>query len=255
MFNEDFSALAAKAKKKITLLENNPLGYFLSSALAGIYVGLSMILIFTIGGLLNGAPYTKVVMGASFGISLSLVLLLGADLFTGNNFIMAGGLFSKTISFKSAVKLWVVCYIGNWIGSVFIATLFYLGDFATGAVGEYIATSAASKMNHSFFVLFIRGVLCNILVCLAVWSDYRCKSESGKLIMIFWCLFAFITSGFEHSVANMTLFTIAMLAPFGEAVSMSAYLHNIMAVTLGNMVGGILFVALPYYIISRKSNV
>jgi nitrite transporter len=90
------------------------------------------------------------------------------------------------------------------------------------------------------------------LVCLAVWSSYRAKSESGKLIMIFWCLFVFVTAGFEHSIANMTLLTIALLKPFSAAVSIGGYFYNILVVILGNMVGGILLVALPYAAISRQ---
>ena len=91
--------------------------------------------------------------------------------------------------------------------------------------------------------------------CLAVWCGYRCKSESGKLIMIFWCLFAFITCGFEHSVANMTLLTVGMISPFESAVSLTGYLYNISVVSLGNMVGGILFLAVPYFIIAKKKEV
>ena len=90
------------------------------------------------------------------------------------------------------------------------------------------------------------------LVCLAVWCGFKCKSESGKLIMIFWCLFAFITTGFEHSIANMTLLTISLLAPMEAAVTIGGYAYNLIVVTLGNMVGGILFVAIPYYLISKK---
>ena len=150
------------------------------------------------------------------------------------------------------LKVWALCWIGNFIGSFLLAGLFYLGGFASGSVGEFIATSSLTKMSVPILPLFIRGVLCNILVCLAVWCGFRCKSESGKLIMVFWCLFVFITAGFEHSVANMTLLSISLLSPMGVAVSLSGLVYNLVVVTLGNMVGAILFVALPYYIISKK---
>lgn len=90
------------------------------------------------------------------------------------------------------------------------------------------------------------------MVCLAVWVSYRLKSESGKLILIFWCLFVFVTAGFEHSIANMSLLTIALLKPFGAAVSLAGYFYNILVVILGNMTGGILLVVLPYYFISAE---
>jgi nitrite transporter NirC len=94
-----------------------------------------------------------------------------------------------------------------------------------------------------------------MLVCLAIWCSFRCKSESGKLIMIFWCLFAFITSGFEHSIANMTLLSIGLMAPFSASIGFVGYFYNILIVSLGNMVGGILFIALPYFLISKKENI
>ena len=111
----------------------------------------------------------------------------------------------------------------------------------------------ATKMSLPAQELFFRGLFCNILVCLAVWCTFRCKDDVSKLIMIFWCLFIFITAGFEHSVANMTLLTIGLLSPGTAAVSIAGYIYNIGVVTLGNMIGGIFFVAIPYYLISRKN--
>ena len=252
MFNDEFSAVAMAAKNKVDFLKENSLGYFISAMLAGIYVGFGILLIFTIGGLLNGSPYSKIVMGVSFGIALSLVIIAGSDLFTGNNFVMASGFLGKKVSLKDVLKVWIVCYIGNFVGSFLIAYIFYLTGLTKGSTGEFMATVAAAKMSIPFIPLLLRGVLCNILVCLAVWCGFRCKSESGKLIMIFWCLFAFITSGFEHSIANMTLLTISLFAPFEAAISLSGYFYNIFTVTLGNMLGGVLFVAVPYFLISRK---
>lgn len=255
MYFEDFSAVMQAAKAKTAFLKSNPTGYLLASALAGAYVGFGILLIFTIGGMLNGLPYVKVVMGCAFGIALSLVVIAGAELFTGNNFIVSAGIMGKTVLWKDAVRLFLVCYLGNWAGSVLLAFVFAGAGFASGATGEFIAASAAAKMGIDFVPLFLRGVLCNILVCLASWCAYRCKSESGKLIMIFWCLFAFITCGFEHSVANMTLLTIALIEPFDAAVSLSGYFYNIITVTLGNMFGGIIFLAVPYFIIAKKKEV
>ena len=115
-----------------------------------------------------------------------------------------------------------------------------------------MAGGALAKMSAGFVPLLMRGILCNMLVCLAVWCGTKCQSESGKLIMIFWCLFAFITTGFEHSVANMTLLSVAMLNPAGAAVTWSGYWFNLGVVTLGNMIGGIVLVAVPYFAASFK---
>lgn len=255
MFNEEFNKVAGAAKAKSDLLKNNKLGYFVSSMLAGIFVGMAIMLIFTIGGLLTAAesPATKIVMGISFGGALSLVVFAGSELFTGNNFVMAVGSLNKSLPWIDTVKVWIVSFIGNLVGSILAGYMFYLAGLAKGPVGEFIANTTATKMSLPAQELFFRGLFCNILVCLAVWCTFRCKDDISKLIMIFWCLFIFITAGFEHSVANMTLLTIGLLSPGTAAVSIAGYIYNIGVVTLGNMIGGIFFVAIPYYLISRKN--
>lgn len=255
MFHEEFEALCEGAVGKVSFLKKNSLGYVLASMLAGAYVGLGILLIFSIGGQLEGAVYTKMAMGASFGIALSLVVIAGAELFTGNNLVMTGGLLAQKVTLKQTVTLWIVCFLGNWLGAIVIALLFVYSGLATGAVGAFITKTAIAKTTAAPMALVCRGILCNVLVCLAVWSGFRCKSDSGKLIMIFWCLFAFITSGYEHSVANMTLLSVAFVAPVDGALTAGAYLFNLGLVTVGNMIGGILFLTVPYYIISKKKEV
>ncbi|WP_133015038.1 formate/nitrite transporter family protein [Clostridium cuniculi] len=255
MFNEEINKVAVAAKAKSDLLKNNKLGYFVSAMLAGIFVGMAIMLIFTIGGLLTAAssPATKIVMGIAFGGALSLVVFAGSELFTGNNFIMAVGSLNKSLSWIDTIKVWIVSFIGNLVGSILAGYMFYLTGLAKGPVGEFIANTSATKMSLPVQELFFRGLFCNMLVCLAVWCTFRCKDDVSKLIMIFWCLFIFITAGFEHSVANMTLLTIGLLSPGTAAVSIAGYAYNIGIVTLGNMIGGIFFVAVPYYLISRKN--
>ncbi|WP_099469377.1 formate/nitrite transporter family protein [Konateibacter massiliensis] len=252
MFQEEYQMVAKAASTKVSLLKRNPMGYFLLSALAGMYIGFGILLIFSIGGMLSGLPFAKIIMGAAFGIALSLVVIAGAELFTGNNMVMIAGVMKKTVNVGDTIKLWVVCFIGNFAGSILLAILFRYAGLAEGAVGEFIASTSAAKMSIPFIPLLLRGILCNTLVCLGVWCGMKCKSESGKLIMIFWCLFAFITTGFEHSIANMTLLTISLLKPYDQAISLGGYFYNIFTVTLGNMIGGILFVAIPYYVASKN---
>ncbi|MCD4712846.1 MAG: formate/nitrite transporter family protein [Clostridiales bacterium] len=252
MFSDDYKLVMESAKSKQLFLKANPLGFFVASIMAGMFVGLGIMLIFSIGGLLVGAPYAKIIMGASFGIALSLVIMAGSELFTGNNFIMAAGLLGKRVSWSAVLKVFILSYLGNWLGSIILAGLFYGAGLAGGPVGEFIASSAEAKMSIPFWSLLIRGILCNMLVCLAVWTSFRMKSESGKLIMIFWCLFAFITTGYEHSIANMSLLTVSLLAPFETAVSLGGYFYNILVASLGNMIGGIVGIGIPYYIISKK---
>ena len=234
MFGQEYEALSNAAVGKSKMLKTNPFGYLLLSALAGMYIGFGNLLINVEGGLLNGAPYTKIV-------------LAGAELFTGNNLVMSSGVLKKKITLGDAVVLWIVCWIGNLLGSVLLALLFHYSGLMSPATATFLSTAAAGKMSAPFGQLLIRGILCNILVCLAVWCGTKLKNEVAKLIMIWWCLFAFVACGFEHSIANMTQLTAALLDPAGQAVSLGGYVYNLLTVTLGNMIGGILFVAVPYY--------
>ena len=250
MFLEEVQAAAAAAAKKISLMKNNPLGFVLSSMLAGMYVGIGILLIFTIGGVLGDSPMTRIGMGLGFGIALSLVVIAGAELFTGNNLVLSLGFLKKKVSLKDMLIFWLICYLGNWVGSILLGALFSYTGLASGGVGDFIVKISLAKTGLDFVPLLVRGILCNVLVCLATWCSIRCKSESGKLIMIFWCLFAFITTGLEHSIANMTLLTIGKF--LSSQVSWSGYFYNILVVSLGNMIGGIGLLALPYYLISSK---
>ena len=255
MFKEEFAAAAGGAAAKSRLLKDNPGGYFVLSMLAGMYVGFGVLLVFTLSGALQGAPYTKLVMGCCFGVALSLVIMAGAELFTGNNMVMAAGMLKKTVGFGESLRLWGVCWLGNLLGSALLALIFdATGLYSDATLGAMTAASAA-KMTAGFVPLLARGILCNMLVCLAVWCGFRCKSESGKLIMVFWCILAFFSTGFEHSVANMTLLTLALINNGGnEAISMGGYCFNLLTVTLGNMIGGILLVAVPYYLAGKEKN-
>ena len=142
MFREDFLTMLKAAKAKVKLFKGNTLGFFLASILAGMFVGFGVLLIFSIGGMMQNLPYTKIVMGASFGVALSLVVIAGAELFTGNNMVMMSGLLNKDVKLLDVLKVWALCWIGNFIGSFLLAGLFYLGGFASGSVGEFIATSS-----------------------------------------------------------------------------------------------------------------
>lgn len=254
MYSEEINKISNAAEGKVNLLKNNKVGYLISSALAGIYVGIGIILIFTLGGDLtqSKSPYVKLIMGLSFGIALSLVIMAGSELFTGNNMVMTIGTLNKKTTWKDTLNIWIFSFVGNLIGSMALALIFANTGLAKGAVGKFILKVAQTKMTLPPMELFLRAVLCNILVCLAVWCSLKMKEEAGKLIMIFWCLFAFISSGFEHSVANMTLLSIALFIPHGVGVSIGGLAHNLIFVTLGNIIGGALFVGLSYYKISKK---
>ena len=253
MFEQAIQAASTAAQKKVEALDRSLPRYLVLAGLAGAYVGLGIALIFAIGAPLSASnsPFTKVVMGASFGIALSLVIVAGAELFTGNAMLLPLGTFAGRATWIQLARLWGWSFVGNLIGSILLAALLAAsGSFANDPQRSFIESTAQAKMHLPFAVAFARGILANWLVCLAVWCTFRTTSDTARLVMVFWCLFAFIGAGFEHSVANMTLLALAVLQPHAESVSWMGYVNNLVPVTLGNLVGGAIFVAVAYWLAS-----
>ncbi|GCD10214.1 formate/nitrite transporter family protein [Clostridium tagluense] len=254
MFSEEINKVSASAIKKSELLKKSKMRYLICAALAGAYVGFGILLIFTIGGSFAAAesPATKTIMGASFGIALSLVIMAGSELFTGNNMTMTIGSLEKKVSWLNSINIWIYSFIGNFLGSAVISAIFVGAGLAKGSTATFILKTSQVKMATPSIELFLRGLLCNMLVCLAVWCAIKLKEETAKLIMIFWCLFAFITTGFEHSIANMTLLTTALFIPHTPSVSIGGLIHNLIWVTSGNFVGGAVFIGAAYWYVSKE---
>ncbi|MGL4521284.1 MAG: formate/nitrite transporter family protein [Bacilli bacterium] len=249
MENHDVCVKAGQAKVKY--YNNSLFRYFIASILAGAFVGFGIALIMSIGGRFNMVdglgPLGPVFMGVSFGIALSLVVMAGAELFTGNNMLLVtSGLAGKT-TWSDLGKIWVVSYIGNFIGSIIIAVLLWQSGLLAGPAGVMSVAITEVKTSASFFELLCRGILANTLVCLAVLMALRMKSESGKLIMIWWCLFGFIAPLYEHSIANMTVLTMGYLTP-DSPYDLSIFITNLIPSTLGNIIGGAGLGAIVYYL-------
>jgi len=251
MYTDTINFLANLAVSKLALLKRNPVGFFIGSMMAGAYVGIGIILSFVVGSTADPA-YQKLIMGASFGIALTLVVFAGSELFTGHTMYMTFGWLQRMTSGLNLTAVWLVVWIGNLVGSAGLAALFVLGG-ATGLVDDsssFLNQVVSAKMNAPAIELMARAILCNWLVCLALWMSARTQNDAAKAIVIFWCLFAFVASGFEHSVANMTLFSIALLGEHPESVSLLGMGYNLFWVTLGNLLSGGLFMGLGYWLYS-----
>lgn len=255
MFKDEMGLVCKAAQNKLKLLQENVPGYVIASFMAGVYIALGCIIMGVVGGYLTTAhsPVTKLIDGIVFSVGLCCVTMAGAELFTGNNFVMAAASLHKAISWVDSIKVWIVCYLGNLLGSVTSAVLFTLtGIPADEKVGAFYINGSVAKIGADPMNLLAKGILCNICVCIAVWCGIKMKSESGKLIMNLCCVMTFVTCGFEHSVANMTYLTIGLLNCQDGIVSIAGICYNLLWVTAGNMIGGIVFVAVPYYIISKN---
>ncbi len=254
MYLETVDLFAGIASKKSESLKRSPVGFWISSMMAGAYVGLGIILIFSVGSDADPA-YRAMIMGASFGVALTLVVFAGSDLFIGHTMFMPLGVLRGRVGLGDLAAVWATSWLGNLVGAALLAALFVAGG--GGAVlhskSGFLMTVAAAKMNAPAAALFCRAVLCNWLVCLALWISGRMTGDAAKCIAIFWCLYAFIASGFEHSVANMTLLSIALLGEHADTVSIGSMLHNLLWVTLGNIVSGALIMAAGYWAMSRPA--
>jgi formate/nitrite transporter len=232
--------------------------------LAGAYIGfgglLSSTVTFDMAARL-GTGFAKFMGGSVFSVGLMLVVIAGAELFTGNN-LMVTSTLAREISFGTMAKRWVLVYVANFIGSIILALIFYssgLWKTGGGALGQTAVRIAFAKVNLGFFEALVRGIGCNWLVCLAVWMALAARQTVGKIFAIFFPIMAFVAIGFEHCVANMYFIPAGIFlkawagipAPDGfnpATLTWGSFaVRNLIPVTIGNIIGGGLFVGLSYW--------
>lgn len=230
-----------------------PIPYLISSMFAGMFVGIAVVLMVSTAGpfAAAGSPATKLVSGLVFGIALTLVVFAGAELVTSAMMILTQGVVTRHIPWKQGVGTLLFCFVGNLLGAMFFAWLVVVSDVlhSNAAAGQMLADMLEAKSHETSLELFARGILCNILVCLSIWCANRLRTEIGKAVVIFWCLLAFISSGFEHVVANMTTFSIGIFTG-GGLTTWGEFGHNMWAVGLGNLVGGAVVVGMGYLVVA-----
>jgi formate/nitrite transporter len=204
----------------------------------------------------------RVLGGFVFTLGLALVLVGGAELFTGNNLIVMAWASGK-VSTGTMLRNWGIVYLGNLVGALGLIVMVFLShhlDMNEGRVGLSVLTTAAGKIRPDVVTLFFKGILCNVLVCAAVWLAYAGRSVTDKMIAVILPVSAFIAAGFEHCVANMYFLPLAwLLVQTGHApasfdtsiISIPGIIHNLVPVTLGNIVGGAGFVGVVYWTIYR----
>jgi nitrite transporter NirC len=254
MYSETIATLGEQAAAKIKYQQQSLTGHLIRSALAGMYVGAAIVLIYTIGGLLSrDVPWAvRPVMGICFGGALTIVIFAGSELFTGSNLVLTLGVLTHKTTWRDLAANWWWTWIGNLAGSMLLAWMVVRGGlldaetFAT--VNAFVQRVVDTKMNLPAEQLLWRAVLANWLVCLGVWMAARAKSEAAKIILIWWCMFTFITSGYEHSIANMCGMMLALLVPHGDSITWAGYVYNLGLATLGNVLGGAIFVAGAYWL-------
>ena len=220
----------------------------------------------------TGLPYgvTRLLMGLVFTLGLILVIVGGSELFTGNNLIVMA-FASRRVSLGALMRNWIIVYLGNFVGSIATAYIMYLSKQYTfpggkGAIGLNVLNIADTKCGLTFIQAIALGILCNALVCLAVWLCYSARTTTDKILAIIPPISAFVAAGFEHSIANMYFIPIGLFVKYSgdtkffEAIGKTAeafknltwsnfFVKNLLPVTIGNIIGGAIMVGLVYWFI------
>jgi nitrite transporter NirC len=254
MFSENVQALADQAVAKLAAQKRSLLSHFVRSMMAGMYVGAAIVLIFTVGSFLP-RECRKLLMGVCFGGALTIVIFAGSELFTGSNLVLTLGVWTRKATWRDLLANWGWTYLGNLTGSVLLAFMVIRsGVMNAEPVKSFVLDLVQTKMTLPEEQLFWRAVLANWMVCLGVWMAARIKDEMARIVMIWWCMFTFITCAYEHSIANMCGLMLGLLLPHESfaGITWGGYAYNLGWATLGNIVGGALFVAGMYWLGSPK---
>lgn len=224
--------------------------------LAGVFIGFAGIASTTASSTIASPSAAKLLGAVVFPAGMAMVLIAGSELFTGNNLIIIAVLERK-VTLAKMLKNWFFVYLGNFLGAAFVAVLVVYGhtpDLFGGNLAQSIVNAGKARTDLAFSESLLRGILCNVLVCIAVWMSFAAKEVSGKLLTSFWPVFVFVLCGFEHSIADMYFGVAALLAApeYGiaaEGLTWGRFLiGSLLPVTLGNIIGGAGIVGCGYWL-------
>lgn len=252
MANSSLSYVVAEATHKCRTMQCSPLRYVLRAMLAGALIAAVLSVSLQLGQALAraGSPLYYAATAGFFGTALCAIIIGKAELFTSNILYLSVGWLARRHGAGAMLKSWLLVYAGNLAGVLLFVWLYA----ATGAPGQWPASHllfevVRHKVEPGFWPILAKGVLCNWIICLAVWLPLRLENDMAKMTLVMLLVFVFFFSGFEHSIANMAFFGLAAVVPAGPGVSAAAVLHNLVPATLGNIVGGAIGVAgLNYYL-------
>ncbi|WP_338120097.1 formate/nitrite transporter family protein [Paraburkholderia sacchari] len=249
MYAESIDLFAKRGAHRASTAHHAPLAFLIGAGMAGAYIGFGDILMFTVGAHVDPA-FVHLVMGAVFACALTIVVFAGSDLFTGTAMYMPLALLRGETGVGGLLLVWIASWVGNLCGAIVLsAILLAAGGGVLLTDGSAVFFKAVeAKMAAPGLALFAKGLLCNWLVCLAIWMAARTKNDAAKLGLIFWPIFAFVACGFEHSVANMFAFALALMADHPASITLAGAIHNEVFVTAGNIAGGAVFMGLGYWL-------
>lgn len=236
------------ALKKYKLFKEQKVKFIARSVMAGVYLGFAIIISYCLGSLFYSYGMK---LGASlapaltFGVGLVAICLLGGELFTGNCLFISIPVFCKKLKIKDALNFGLVNFITNSIGVIFICLFFVNTNVFNDFLHPYLENLTMNKLSVDLVHVFLRAILCNWIVCIAGYSNYKINGDFGNIFLIFFFVFMFVLPGFEHSVANVGIFSISQLA-MGAANIVDVFIHTLICV-VGNVIGGSLMGLLLYF--------
>ncbi|MFA5041771.1 MAG: formate/nitrite transporter family protein [Bdellovibrionales bacterium] len=244
------NAIAAGVRK-VTLRKEHIGHYLMRSMLAGLYLGLIVFLFWNLSNNLAASPFGKVVASLFFGVGLFVIIITNSELFTSNNMFLTVSSLAGHTSWAQTLKLWGVCWVGNLMGSILIALLLFgAGSLDALPADHALYKGALAKTEMTMTSIFFRGILANWVVCMAVWVNMHLKEDVARMFAIILIISIFLYLGFEHSIANMGTFSMSLLGNGTATLIGSAY--NLLWATLGNIVGGGLFIGAVYWEMNKK---
>lgn len=252
MTRDTVDAISSAGADKLMFSRSSPWRFLFRSAIAGFFIVIGTLFSNLCGALLLGESVgaAKLLAALSFSSALTLIVFLGGELFTGSTFVTSISLFERRISFAGLLRIWGLCYLGNFLGILLLCALISL-SVDVSRISEYLMLCLPGKLNSPWYTLLLKGIVCNFLVCIGVFAGFKLKSEFGKALAILSVIMCFVTAGLEHSIANMATFCLA--AMFGLSADYGAMALNLLFVTVGNILGGVLLWGLPVWLSAEKS--
>ncbi len=235
---------ASVGAAKIEVLLGDPARYLLRAVGAGMGLSLVVFVFWVLKQNLHDIALGAVIAAAFFGVGLTIIVFTNTELFTSNNMYLAVSSAEGRTAWRQAVQLWVCCYFGNLAGAILVALLLAGAGSLALPADHALFDGALHKAQQAGSVIFFKGILANWVVCLAVRIALRCKEEVAKILVLILVVFIFVYLGFEHSIANMGTFAMAMLG--GGTLTLAEALHNLLYSTIGNVIGGVVLVGLPF---------
>lgn len=254
METESLLKVEELALKKYKIFKQSWIRYIARAMLASMFIGFGVIVAFKTGNFfyMEKSPLTYPMAAITFPAAIILIAYGGGDLFTGNTFYYTYGALRKKLRWTQVLKLWGSSYLGNILGACAFALLIHLtGLFDSSSVNGFLLSVVEHKMQAPTMELFFRAILCNWLVCLAFFIPMSLSSDGAKMFAMVLFVFCFFISGYEHSIANMCTFAIALVLNHPGTISFAGVINNLIPVTLGNLVGGVLLMGFMYYFVNK----